>query len=552
MNRGGAAACDDSVRFPEGSRREWLMAASAAAFAALYLLYFVPYDALHSDEGIGLEAAQRILRGQVMYRDFSCFLTPGSSYWLALLFRLFGNSIRTAHAALVAYGAVFAAVTYLLSRRVASRSYSLLAASIVVLAALPFRFMMLHNWDSTLLALLAFYAAVGWWQRPTRLAALAAGSLTALTFLFNQAKGAGLVLGWLLAWMLLARNEGWRWRWSPAQARSFAAGLATPLAGVFVFFTAHRSVTLMWRAWFWPLYHYRSPNACPYGFFPPGPNGQTIFSAPHLAAQILIGLLLSPLLVVDLLPWLAVAVAAFQLAHCRPAAPRGRRRAYFALLSGLMSGSLLGLLATNRPGGAELLMDFPLYAPALAWIWDRPPGSRWRRWMPALALLGGLAFTGLGMAWLQMRHAAGAPILTRRGQIVAPAQDAIMAFLNSHTSPGEATYIYPYQPIYYFLTATRNPTRYDFLALGMHSNRQYRRAVRELQRRPPRFVLFDLEFYAQNGADWPAIAPSALAHFTPVEDYLLRNDRVCGRLLGATGWTYLLLTPRHLVCPATL
>jgi hypothetical protein len=40
------------------------------------------------DEGIILQGAERILRGQVPYRDFFSFFTPGSYYLLALLFKI--------------------------------------------------------------------------------------------------------------------------------------------------------------------------------------------------------------------------------------------------------------------------------------------------------------------------------------------------------------------------------------------------------------------------------------------------------------------------------
>jgi len=63
-------------------------------FSFAYLCLFRRYTAMEPDEGIILEGAQRILRGQVLYRDFFSFYTPGSYYFLAGLFKLFGNSLE--------------------------------------------------------------------------------------------------------------------------------------------------------------------------------------------------------------------------------------------------------------------------------------------------------------------------------------------------------------------------------------------------------------------------------------------------------------------------
>ena len=59
---------------------------------------------MEPDEGIVLEGAQRILRGEVLYRDFFSYFTPGSYYFLALLFKVFGSSFLVARTALVFFG----------------------------------------------------------------------------------------------------------------------------------------------------------------------------------------------------------------------------------------------------------------------------------------------------------------------------------------------------------------------------------------------------------------------------------------------------------------
>src|SRR5579864_1234053 len=57
-----------------------------------YLCIPLRYSSLEPDEGIVLQGAERVLHGQVPYRDFFSFYTPGSFYFLALWFRIFGDS----------------------------------------------------------------------------------------------------------------------------------------------------------------------------------------------------------------------------------------------------------------------------------------------------------------------------------------------------------------------------------------------------------------------------------------------------------------------------
>src|SRR5258708_35149545 len=61
-----------------------------------YLWAFRRFMSMEPDEGIVLQGASRILDGQVPYRDFFSFYTPGSLYLVAVLFRVFGNSLAVA------------------------------------------------------------------------------------------------------------------------------------------------------------------------------------------------------------------------------------------------------------------------------------------------------------------------------------------------------------------------------------------------------------------------------------------------------------------------
>lgn len=123
--------------FPESSAQERWLALLLFLVSSLYLYLFHDYTILNGDEGIVLQGAQRILQGQVLYPDFFSFHTPGSYFWLALLFRIFGSSMLVGRDALLVYGGLFSVLTYLLARRVCSRWSALLAVYLVTLTCLP-------------------------------------------------------------------------------------------------------------------------------------------------------------------------------------------------------------------------------------------------------------------------------------------------------------------------------------------------------------------------------------------------------------------------------
>src|SRR6184192_4776565 len=90
-------------RVPEHFSRDRQIALFIFLSSLGYLLLFRRYTTMEPDEGIVLQGAQRILRGEVLYRDFFSFFTPGSYYFLALIFKIFGSSIIVARTTLVMF-----------------------------------------------------------------------------------------------------------------------------------------------------------------------------------------------------------------------------------------------------------------------------------------------------------------------------------------------------------------------------------------------------------------------------------------------------------------
>ena len=80
------------------------------------------------DEGFVLHVAERVLQGQVPYRDFFTQLTPGAFLALAAVFKVTGPSVIVGRWVTVLIGLLITALLYLSGRRILSRPAAALAA----------------------------------------------------------------------------------------------------------------------------------------------------------------------------------------------------------------------------------------------------------------------------------------------------------------------------------------------------------------------------------------------------------------------------------------
>jgi 4-amino-4-deoxy-L-arabinose transferase-like glycosyltransferase len=537
---------------PERSAPELWIAALLFVATCLYLLSFYSYTAMNSDEGVVLQGAQRILGGQVMYRDFFSPYTPGSYYWIALLFKIFGNSLLVGRAALIVYGGAFSVVTYLLARRLCSRWSALLACYMVTVAGLPYRFLVLQNWHSAVLTCLTLYCAtrllengaVGW--------AAATGSLSALTLLSEQSKGAGLLLGltigWVLIWVLRRERVALNFR------RSFALalGFAWPFVLCFGYFAWKRSLPVMLAGWAWPLARYSIANAVPYGFaVSTSPSGEGLFSG-SLGSSMLAALVAGPLFVLPIVPLAGAAALAWAVLRRKVSTSSDLRQKYLVLLLSVSSGLLLSVLATRRPDFTHFTYLAPVYYLVLAVLLDGL-GFRSRLWnkaAPIAVLYLFFSFTCFGMTLLLPALEASKKVAMAHGTVRTSDPDQDLEYVQAHVASGEKILVYPYAPLYYYLTATQSPTYFDYMQLGMHTPEQFQRAQMELAVERPRVVLYEISFVEKIPMAWPSTPLHSIAARDPLADYIVENYRPCSLLTPNGFWRFLFMVRKDTACPA--
>jgi 4-amino-4-deoxy-L-arabinose transferase-like glycosyltransferase len=530
--------------------KERAIAVTIFAVTLAYLWLFRRYTSMEPDEGIVLEGAQRILRGEVLYRDFFSYFTPGSYYFLALLFKLFGSSFLVARTVLVLFGAIYSAVAYVLARRVCSRASAIFVATLVTLTTIPYRFEVLHNWDSTLWACLAIYCAVRWLESPHWKWAFATGSLVSLTCLFEQSKGAGLALGLgagLLAITLLDRQET---LWNGKLSLGLAAGMAWPLLGTVVYFGVQHCLSIMLADWFWPLQHYSLANHVPYGYQNWSEHTRhLLFGSGSLLVRLITIVAISPCFLVPALPLAATGLLGYWLVQMRWGREPRAVCAHYVLICATLSGLLLSVVI-GRADIIHFMYLMPLFALVIGWTIDGRdiPGRVFREVKPFFVTYSVIALLLFATPLLLRALNARGQVQTRRGVVNVPESDTVVEYVQAQVAAGKEILVYPYLPIYYYLTDTASPTRYEYFQPGMHTQQQAQEMLAELTAAHVPVVLFEASFWEKIPTSWPGTPLTAIVR-DPVADYIQHEYRTCRILNSPAEWKFLFMVRKDLACP---
>jgi Dolichyl-phosphate-mannose-protein mannosyltransferase len=535
-------------RIPETSLQERYIVLLLIATSCWYLRFFRSYTTLHSDEGIVLEGAQRILEGQVLYRDFFSFYTPGSYYWTALLFKVFGNSILVPRAALVVYGGVFSALTYLLARRACSRSSSLLATCLALVVSLPYSFYVQHSWDSSLLALLTIYCAVRFLEMSGHFWAFAAGSFAALTVLFEHSKGAGLIIGLAGGWIILALSKR-RASMSRSRWLTLAAAFVWPFLVTFAYFGSQQAIGPMLADWLWPLHHYSQVNRVNYGYLHLSSSQWNTLHSGSWIWRLFAFFVISPTVIICVLPFLTIGVLVWQAVALLTKECDENRPVYCVLVGAALIGLWLPVVAL-RPDLAHIVYLTPLFAISGAWILDG-------RDLPLKLLHDGKSiliwylvgsFATFGIALLLNPLGAQHRLVTRRGSLKSSEPENVISYIDQHVPPQTKIFVYPYQPLYYYLTRTSNPTSYEYLQPGMHTAEQTQQVTQQLEHGGTLIALFTPSFRDFIAVSWPNTPLAVIAARDPIANYLLAHYRVC-TILNSGSSVYWYMLRKGLPCP---
>jgi hypothetical protein len=374
------------------------------------------------------------------------------------------------------------------------------------------------------------------------------GSFTALTFLIEQSKGGGLAVGLLLSFVLLRLDRTVSWK--PAKISATVTGFACPFAATFAYFGSKHVASEMVASWLWPLHHYTAANHVAYGWQNWSDSTRNvIFRSGSVGLRIAKFIAVSPGFLVPVLPIVALALLIYWIVQLRKQSTSLQQISrYYVIVCSGMTGLLLSVVIV-RPDVLHFMYLAPLWYVVLAWALSAPIESRLlRSTRPVLIAYAATAFGMLGFAVLLASTGAHNQIETRRGVITTGQPDEVIAYVQAHAAPGDQLLVYPYLPLYNYLTDTRSPSRYDFFQPGMNTPEQAQEIITSLEATRARAVLFEPWFAEKFANSWPETPLGAIAK-DPVADFITNYFRVCRMLQSPDHWRFHYMVRKDLACP---
>ena len=564
------AVSDARAGFAPSARGHRLRGPLAALAVALLALAFqLPsFDRTASllDEGHILQFADIVSRGGELYRDASTLALPGAFYLLALAFALTDPSILVARWIVVFEFSAFAAVLFLLLRRLTAPA---VAASGVALLfvykiwAFPHWQMYSYSTTAQLCLAGALYGVVRYHESARRAHLVGAGIATGLAIVCKQDYGMAGLLGLNAALFLSLRGGG---RAARARAGRVFAAYNAPVAAIGVAVAYHflRQGLLAEMLQQTLLQHLQgiatglySPAPPLLPLFEPSPLLRSAYGLGAYVPSILVTLdwpLVSSsafyresvlwdtcLKVFFCAPYAIAAIGALRLWRRRGALCDPRRRGAFLQESTLVCFAATALLALHRPVDAVhvgVLYWSPLL---LLLLWSdrlRQEHPRAARIAALAGLLPALLVVGYSgrLAW-RLHDQFDTPLQSERAGVRVRADealviDAVVAHLRSQTRSGERVAVLPYFPLLSFLARrdAPSPELYVFWPVEVDPERQ-RRAIEALETRAADVAVYHFTQWPQL-PELPVFAPELFA-------YLVEHWEI-ERVFSDPGWGYML------------
>src|SRR6266478_7526949 len=201
------------IESTSGIQFRWLIAITLAfTFATSYLREFVlPHAPVMSwaDQMLFATDGARIVAGQMPYRDYFQFVTPGTDLVYAFLFQHLGLLLWIPNLLMVCLAATAVLLTTLAASKILRGSFIALPAALTVGFVLFGGLDATHHWFSALLAIIAMLVLFQLPEGSQDWRVALAGALCGLAASFMQSKGATVTAGFLiyLIWRSLHEKQ---------------------------------------------------------------------------------------------------------------------------------------------------------------------------------------------------------------------------------------------------------------------------------------------------------------------------------------------------------
>lgn len=501
MSRPDQEGASPPSRILDAQTLLFLLGALLFLYAYLFTPPFIPID--HGGDGAIYEAdGMRMYQGEVMYRDFFQFSTPGTALVYALSFKLLGCRLWIPNLALLLLGLGLAGLGVVIARKFMRPRLALLPSAIFLTGLYRNHLDPTHHWFS-LLPVMGALAVLMERRTPPRI--LASGFLCGLAVCFTQSRGLAAIVGFaaFLWWESSRKQEG---------GRALLKKETLLIAGFFAALIAVNSY-FVWKAgltrFLWCTVVFGAK------YYPQDANWNTFkvirYGIPEFGSL--------PGFIINLGQWFFVTffipltcvlffIRYGKEAHKKPTEFWARPM----LLA--MVGSCMLLSVAPAPALSRVAPSALPGILLLGWFLDSP--SKLPRTLAAL-FSGGALLVALH-AVVVVESPQRWILTTPQGQVALANHEDYEAYtwVQQHTRPSDYLYNASW-PFMYFYLGLRNPTPLPFVVNnGYTPSEQVAEVIRGLEQHQVRYIVCsptDPEWRA-NGED-----PSD-DHLGPLRDYL--------------------------------
>ena len=343
---------------------KWLVAVGFAVLNIVLSLRYVGFVMFDEDPWIAMYGAKRILEGQLLYKNFFDFVTPGTDYLLAGIFSIFGTKLTVAQFAVVLSNAAVTAIVVFVSFDIIKNKWLRLLPGLLFSLYSAYVYYVSHHWFILLPAILALFTGV-------RIVTLDAGKpnkwfftglASAGAFLFIQSIGITLfgMVVLFIAWYYA--NKSYRRGILLRSVIYYIIGFFIPIIIVVIVFTLSGSLhAFIYDSFIWPFSHYRVINlSTPSNFL-------KLWIKELSIDGFIIGIIYSFVAYFGIL----LSLAAFVYAAVKINKNKTQELSLLAIVSFFCMGIVAGLLPNSA--AFHLMVFMPVYMLAVIIIFEYAP-----------------------------------------------------------------------------------------------------------------------------------------------------------------------------------
>ncbi|MCL4478547.1 MAG: glycosyltransferase family 39 protein [Deltaproteobacteria bacterium] len=539
--------------------KDWITAFILFILTILLSLHYYLLLLLNVDEGIALYGAKRILMGQTLYKDFFDIVTPGTDYLLALIFKLFGTTLKAARLSIIITNSLNVVMLLIISRKlIKGRKLAYIPPVLLMLSYisdLDYGAVSHHAFAIFFATLTLFLLML--FDNNKALKWLLAGLGTSLTLLFLQSTG--LALYGILSLYFVIRivlNLIKRKKSSihfttlkglsvydreipsnpnlfPTEFILFSLSFWLPIIATLIFFMIKGGLhNFIYDIFIWPAGHYVVTNNVSFTHFLHFPSIYEFIGLKRLPVSI-IDVLFVSLGVIIYFPIMLFFVGAIYIIQQYWKNKIFEDKFLFLLLI----LSTLFISEYINPSSLRLLLYFPFFLVLVFFIVQHSDRGFAGYILKTISLCYLIGTVALSYNWYQKTYnyvisdMPSIEVKTAAGKIILPdtSADSIDSLLKIKFP--RYSFILFWSPSIYFITGTNNPTVLNTYTPVYNTRAQANKVIEQLEYFKPKLVIIDGYLNDLKQARWRNVNPEVFnIKNDPLLNYISHNYKISRKI----------------------